>query len=253
MSDSIIKEPPCFQSFPIPMLYVAAFLSIFVGLLLCLIHLRWRPSPPERLHRKLPPGPRGLPVIGNLHMLGTLPHRTLYDLAKTYGPIMFLKLGNIPTVVISTPETAELILKTHDAVFASRPKVKATSYMSDGAKGLAFAPYGPRWRNSRKLCTQELLTAEKIGSSAGMRREEIRILVEQLKVLGSEDIVVDLGEKIGDLIGKMTYKMLFGDGNSERFDLKSVVQEIVRLAGTFNIADYVPFLESFDIQVCSDY
>lgn len=181
-------------------------------------------------------------------MLGTLPHRTLYDLAKTYGPIMFLKLGNIPTVVISTPETAELILKTHDAVFASRPKVKATSYMSDGAKGLAFAPYGPRWRNSRKLCTQELLTAEKIGSSAGMRREELRILVEQLKVLGSEDIVVDLGEKIGDLIGKMTYKMLFGDGNSERFDLKSVVQEIVRLAGTFNIADYVPFLESFDIQ-----
>lgn len=231
---------------------VVAFLSIFVGLLFYSIDLRWSPSVQENVRRKLPPGPRGLPIIGNLHMLGALPHRTLYHLSKTYGPIMFLKLGNIPTVVVSSPETAELILKTHDSVFASRPKLKAICYMSDGAKGLAFAPYGPRWRNARKFCTQELLTAEKIGSSAGMRKEEIGVLVEQLKVLGGEVyVVVDLGEKIGDLIGNMTYRMLFGDANSERFDLKSIVREMVRLSGTFNIADYVPFLEPFDIQVCS--
>ncbi|CAN4103285.1 unnamed protein product [Withania somnifera] len=178
-------------------------------------------------------------------MLGTLPHRTLYHLAQNYGPVMFLKLGNIPTVVVSSPETAELILKTHDAVFASRPRLKAVSYMTDGSKGLAFAPYGPQWRNARKFCMQELLTAEKIGSYAGMRIEEIGVLVEQLKVGGK---MVDVGEKIGDLIANMTYRMLFGDRNSERVDLKSIVLEMVRLAGTFNIADYVPFLEPFDIQ-----
>ncbi|OIT20763.1 PREDICTED: cytochrome P450 CYP736A12-like [Nicotiana attenuata] len=225
-----------------------AFLSIFIGFLLYFIQLRWKAAP-ENVRRKLPPGPRGLPIIGNLHMLGTLPHRTLYDLSKKYGPIMFLKLGNVPTVVVSSPETAELILKTHDAVFASRPKLKAVEYVSDGAKGLAFAPYGPQWRNARKFCIQELLTAEKIESFAGMRKEEIGVLVRRLKVAADGGEVVELGEKIGDLIANMTYRMLFGDiGNSDRFDLKSIVQEMVRLAGAFNIADYVPFLEPFDIQ-----
>ncbi|PHT65767.1 hypothetical protein T459_30192 [Capsicum annuum] len=172
----------------LPSLYVA-LLSFLVGLLLHFIRLRWRPPP----HRRLPPGPRGLPIFGNLHMLGTLPHRTLYDLSKNYCPIMFLKLGSIPAVIVSSPETAELILKTHDSVFARRPKIKAIKYISDGSKGLAFAPYGPQWRNARKFCTQELLMAEKIGSYGGMRKEEIGILVQQLKVVGGE--VLDLGEK----------------------------------------------------------
>ncbi|KAL3339557.1 hypothetical protein AABB24_028248 [Solanum stoloniferum] len=227
---------------------VVAFISFLIGLLFYFIHFRWTPSAPGKLHQKLPPGPRGLPIIGNLHILGTLPHRTLYNLSKTYGPIMFLKLGNIPTVIISSPETAELVLKTHDAIFASRPKLKAINYMSDGTKGLAFAPYGPQWRNNRKFCSQELLTAEKIRYSAGMRKEEIGFLVEEVKGFGDELVVVDLGEKIGDLIGNMTYRMLFTEGNSERFDLKNIVKEMVRLSGTINVADYVPFLEPFDIQ-----
>lgn len=152
-------------------------------------------------------------------------------------------------VVVSSPETAELILKTHDAVFASRPKLKAVEYLSDGTKGLAFAPSGPQWRNARKFCTQELLTANKIESFARMRKEEIGVLVRRLKVAADGGEVVELGEKIGDLIANMTYRMLFGGfRNSDRFDLKSIVQEIVRLVGAFNIADYVPFLEPFDLQ-----
>ncbi|XP_016514159.2 cytochrome P450 CYP736A12-like, partial [Nicotiana tabacum] len=212
------------------------------------IQVKLSPHQGGFVYRKLPPGPRGLPIIRNLHMLGTLPHRTLYDLSKKYGPIMFLKLKNVPTVVVSSPETAELILKTHDAVFASRPKLKAVEYVSDGAKGVAFAPYGPQWRNARKFCTQELLTAEKIESFAGMRKEEIGVLVRRLKVATDGGEVVELGEKVGELIANMTYRMLFGDfRNSDRFDL-NIVQEMVRLVGAFNIADYVPFLEPFDIQ-----
>ncbi|CAN7023438.1 unnamed protein product [Brassica oleracea var. botrytis] len=59
-----------------------------------------------------PPSPPGFPIIGNLHQLGDLSHQSLWRLSKKYGPVMFLKLGRVPTVVVSSSETAKQALKT---------------------------------------------------------------------------------------------------------------------------------------------
>ncbi|KAK7314523.1 hypothetical protein VNO77_33049 [Canavalia gladiata] len=104
---------------------------------------------------KNPPGPKALPIIGNLHKLGKLPHRNLQSLATKYGPIMSLKLGQVPAIVISSPEMAQLFLKTHDTVFASRPKLEALKSLYHGSKGMVFSEYGAYWRNIRKLCTEK--------------------------------------------------------------------------------------------------
>ncbi|KAK9091212.1 hypothetical protein Sjap_024389 [Stephania japonica] len=139
---------------------------------------------------KLPPGPLGFPIIGNLHRLGDLPHRDLQRLSNKYGPIMHLKLGQVPTIVVSTSEVAKLFFKTHDAVFASRPKTQFGNYISYGNKGVAPAQYGPYWRNMRRLCTTELLTNAKIEMFNDVRREELISLVEELKVAANAGAVV---------------------------------------------------------------
>ncbi|GMN56687.1 hypothetical protein TIFTF001_025798 [Ficus carica] len=201
---------------------------------------------------KLPPGPRPLPVIGNLHQLSGPPHRCFQNLAKKYGPIMSLRLGQVPAVVVSSPKAAELFLKTYDTVFASRPRVPASDYMSYGSKGMAVSEYGPYWRNVRKLCTQQLLSASKIESFAVMRRSEIGELVKSLRRSAAAREVVDVSRKVSELIADMACMMILGVDLEDKYHLQGLVHEGLSLIGQFNLADYVPFLAPLDLQAMFD-
>ena len=159
---------------------------------------------------------------------------------------MTLWLGHVPTIVVSSPKAAELFLKTHDTIFASRPKLQL-SYLSYGTKGMAFTEYGSYWRNIRKLCTMQLLSVSKIDSFAPMRREEVGSLVQSLKKAAAVHEVVDLSGKVCELNEEATCRMIFGQ--SSGFDLKMLIEEAFNLAGAFNLADYVPCLGALDLQV----
>ncbi|KAL5711205.1 hypothetical protein ACHQM5_021688 [Ranunculus cassubicifolius] len=197
---------------------------------------------------RLPPGPRGLPLLGHLHMLGELPHRSLHCMAKKYGPIMHIRIGLVPVIVASSPEYAELFLKTHDAVFADRPKNEAAEYLNYGNKGLILAHYGPHWRNMRKLCTLELLSISKLKMFKPMRKQEIAVFIAAIKITSESGSSIDITEKIGSVIENMTCRMLFGVKDDDKVALKETIEEMVKLVGVFSIADYIPFLAALDIQ-----
>ncbi|OEL17113.1 hypothetical protein BAE44_0021868, partial [Dichanthelium oligosanthes] len=42
-------------------------------------------------------------------------------LSIRHGPLMFLKFGEVPVVVASTRDAAKEFMKTHDAIFSTRP------------------------------------------------------------------------------------------------------------------------------------
>lgn len=98
---------------------VLAYALLASGLLLFLSKLSNNRGKPRR--QKLPPGPKPWPIIGNLNLLGSIPHQSLHTLALKYGELMSLKFGSKPVLVASSPEMAKEFLKTHDIVFASRP------------------------------------------------------------------------------------------------------------------------------------
>ncbi|KAL5820381.1 hypothetical protein ACOSQ3_022263 [Xanthoceras sorbifolium] len=146
--------------------------------------------------KRLPPGPRGFPIFGCLHLLGKYPHRDLHKLAQTYGSIIHLRLGLKTTIVVSSSQAAELFLRTHDLVFASRPPLEAAKYIAYNQKDMIMAPYGSYWRNVRKMCTLELLSNVKINSFKSMRKEELDLLIEYVKEAALSGIAVDLSAKL---------------------------------------------------------
>ncbi|XP_041008195.1 cytochrome P450 71AU50-like [Juglans microcarpa x Juglans regia] len=202
--------------------------------------------------KKLPPGPRGLPIFGNLHIFGELPHRDLHQLAQKYGPIMHLRLGFVPTIVVSSPQAAELFLKAHDLVFASRPPTEAAKHIAYEQKNLSFSPYGSYWRNIRKMCTLELLSNLKINSFKSMRKEELGLLVKFIEKAASDCIVVDLSAKIASLSTDMSCRMVFGkkymDKDLDERGFKAVIQEGMHLGATPNLGDYIPYIGLLDLQ-----
>ncbi|XP_027923251.1 cytochrome P450 CYP736A12-like [Vigna unguiculata] len=222
--------------------------TLLVLFILILSFALFHPNQHLKDDRKHPPGPKPLPIIGNLHMLGKLPHRTLQALAKKHGPIMSIKLGQIPAIVVSSPETAELFLKTHDVVFASRPKIQAAEYLSYGGKGMVFTEYGPYWRHVRKLCTTQLLSSSKVEMLGPLRREELGVFVKSVEKVAASGDVVNLSEQIGELMSNIVCKMILGCSKDDRFDLKGLTRQVLHLVGVFNVADYVPWAAIFDLQ-----
>ncbi|KAI9088139.1 hypothetical protein K1719_030116 [Acacia pycnantha] len=197
---------------------------------------------------RAPPGPRAFPIIGNLHLLGKLPHRDLQYLAKRYGPIMSFWLGQVPAVIISSSEAAESLLKTNDAIFASRPKLQVNDMVTYGSKGMVFSKYGPYWRNMRKLCTLHLLSASKLESFAPVRREELRAVVKSLEEAAAAREVVDVSQVVSEVVENIVSKMIFGCKREDQLNLRGHIHEAMRLVGAFNLADFVPWLGRSDLQ-----
>lgn len=97
----------------------------------------------------LPPGPKKLPVVGNIFQVGhNNPHRSITSLSKIYGPIMCLKLGSITTIVISSPEAAKEALKTQDHLLSSRPFYDPVRVFDHYKYSVAWGPPTARWRYS---------------------------------------------------------------------------------------------------------
>ncbi|CAN1174493.1 Geraniol 8-hydroxylase [Linum perenne] len=141
----------------------------------------------------LPPGPSRLPIIGNLHNLGGKPHESLAELAKIHGPLMTLKLGQVTTIVASSPEMAKEVLQKHDQVLSDRHLPLAVQADNHHEFGMTTLPVGPTWRTLRKICNTYLFTTQKIDSNQDIRRNKIQELLEGVRQNAREGKVVDIG------------------------------------------------------------
>ncbi|RWR97033.1 Cytochrome P450 71A1 [Cinnamomum micranthum f. kanehirae] len=197
-----------------------------------------------------PPSPPKFPIIGNLLQLGSLPHRSLRHLSDKYGPLMLLHLFRIPTLIISSPEMAQQILKTHDLSFAGRPQLYSAKQLFYGCKDILFSPYGEYWRQVRKICVLELLSNKQVKSFRRIREEEVVSMIDQLSQSCITSSAVDLRHVLTKLSNSIVSRVALGrkyggeDGNERFFDM---IREYGVLLAAFCIGDYFPSLAWVDV------
>ncbi|KAI3837506.1 hypothetical protein MKW92_019570, partial [Papaver armeniacum] len=199
---------------------------------------------------RLPPGPRRIPLIGNLHQLsGGSIHASLKMLSDEYGPLVFLKLGSIPTLVVSSRDMAKEILKTNDLVIPNRPMFYAPTKISYGGHDIAFARYGEHWREVKKIAVLKLLSVKRVQSYRAVREEEISFVIDFMRTSTSSLVPINLSEIILRLINNVVCRIAFGikyeaEKGYEvgRNNLYMMLLETQNLLAGFNIADFFPWM-----------
>ncbi|KAI3969773.1 hypothetical protein MKW92_050221 [Papaver armeniacum] len=158
-----------------------------------------------------PPGPAKLPIIGNLHQLiAKKPHQALSQLSNIYGPVMLLQYGRVPTVVISSVEAAEQVLKTLDIVFCNRIQLSGRKRLSYNYVDMALAPHGEYWREIRKICVLELYCKRRVQSFKAVRAEEVAVLIDSISFSSNTTTPINVFEKLTTFTHKTICRVAFG-------------------------------------------
>ncbi|KAK3440948.1 hypothetical protein EUGRSUZ_B01208 [Eucalyptus grandis] len=172
----------------------------------------------NRKRTKLPPQPPAWPVIGNILDLGTTPHQNLHHFRAKHGPVTWLKLGSVNTMVIQSAQAAAEFFKGHDFAFADRKCPHAMTALNYDQGSLAVGRYGGYWRVLRRLCSVELLVTKRVNETAHLRQKCVDNMVAYLEE-------------------EMAVKQFF-----------DAMNRFMEWAGKPNVADFLPWLKWLDPQ-----
>ncbi|XVF13250.1 hypothetical protein REPUB_Repub08aG0192400 [Reevesia pubescens] len=204
-------------------------------------------------HSKLPPGPRRVPIFGNLFDLGDKPHKSLAKLAKTHGPVMSLKLGSLITVVVSSEKMAKEVLQKHDLIFSNRTIRDAVRASKHYEVGLPWIPVSPLWSTLRKACNTHLFTSQKLDANQYLRRKKIQELITNVQKSCHTGEAINMGQAAFNtslnLLSNTIFSMDLVDPNSPTSqEFKKTIWDIMEEAGKPNLTDYFPLLRKIDPQ-----
>ncbi|GAB4841417.1 hypothetical protein Ancab_039704 [Ancistrocladus abbreviatus] len=219
-----------------------------------------------RLNRRkdisAPEAPGAWPIIGHLLQFSNkIPiHQTLAAMADKYGPVFTVRLGMRCVLMVNSWEAVKECFTTNDRAFASRPSSSAGKYLGNNFANFGLTPYGPYWRDIRKLVVVELLSARRLETLQHLRVSEVDTMVKELHSLCSNGaatkvVMSEMFDHLGiNIISKMVAeKRYFGTTNNddeETEKVRRVIKEFMHAIALNVLSDLIPipFLERLDLQ-----
>ncbi|XP_008311807.1 cytochrome P450 2K1-like [Cynoglossus semilaevis] len=203
-------------------------------LVLLLVYLLSNSAFRSQVTRKEPPGPRPLPLLGNLLQLDLKrPYRTFLKLSRTYGSVFTVYLGPKKTVVLAGTKTVREALIDHSEEFGEREPMRIVKETSQGC-GIIWSN-GECWREMRRFALTNL-------RDYGMGRracedkiiEECQKLVEVVNKFKGEalDTTKPLNYAVSNIICSMVYGSRFDYDDVEFTSMVDRTNRIIQLAAS---------------------
>ncbi|KAL2482989.1 Cytochrome [Forsythia ovata] len=207
----------------------------------------------NRLRFKLPPGPRPLPVVGNLYDIKPVLVRCFTEWSQVYGPIFSVYLGSHLNVVVNSAELAKEVLKDNDQQLANRNRTRQIAKFSKNGMDLIWSDYGPHYVKVRKLCTLELFSAKRVDALRPIREDEVTAMVESIfkdiSAPENKGKAVILREYLGMMAFLHITRLSFGkrfindEGviDEQGQELKGILNNGIKLGTKKSLAEYLPW------------
>nr|BAL05105.1 cytochrome P450 [Phanerodontia chrysosporium] len=110
----------------------------------------------RRKRYRLPPGPRGLPIIGNiLDIPAGREWLTYAKWSREYGSdIIYLNMAGTPIYVLNSIQATTDLLEKRSSTYSDREIMVMCHEIVGWGKNFAFQPYGDFWREHRRMFHQ---------------------------------------------------------------------------------------------------
>ncbi|KAJ6558729.1 cytochrome P450 [Mycena sp. CBHHK59/15] len=182
-------------------LAVAAFaLVLVVGL------LTRRSTPPH------PPGPRRLPLLGNLLDMPTEKEWVKFSAwGETYGDISSVSVLGQQIAILNSAQVAMEMLDKKSSIYSDRPVIEMGGELIGWKNSLALTPYGVRFRNYRRLAHK--LFGNHAAMSAFEPLEELETHRFLKRVCAEPEVLLDhIKKTAGAIILRIAYGYQVAEG-----------------------------------------
>ncbi|PPR92663.1 hypothetical protein GOBAR_AA28005 [Gossypium barbadense] len=214
---------------------------LFLSLILLFSLLVWLQLE-KRKTLNLPPSPPKLPLIGDIHQLGKLPHRSLRDLSKKYGSLLLLQLGYNPTFLVSSADMVREIVKNHDIDHCC----KIFFYK---CKDMACAPYGDYWRQVKKMSFVQHFSNQSVQSFQFIRDEEVELLINKIRSVCLKGESIYLIDMLMSVSSNIVSRCVLSHKSEEdgRSKLGELGKRLLILFNSLCVGDMFPYLRWVDV------
>nr|XP_054773201.1 steroid 17-alpha-hydroxylase/17,20 lyase-like isoform X2 [Lytechinus pictus] len=216
------------------------YVSMVISICLCivvvaLVNNTRRPS-------RFPPGPPGMPIIGNVLDL-TASSEVLFDKwSKIYGDIFSFRVGERWVVVLNHQEVIKEAMLKYGVEFSGRPQFYSAEIASDGFKDIVFSNFSETWKLHRKLAhsaIRQFATGRKLDSLVhGVFPQVQQMLKENSGKPFDPKLMITL--TLYNMFSKMCFNESYDFSDPRMMEYIDMSQELAEKVGFGLVADYFP-------------
>ena len=187
------------------------------------------------------PGPKGLPVLGNLLQIDLLKlHSILENWSETYGGIFKFKVAGKTILGISDTELIQQILRERPETFRRVSSIESIAGEL-GANGI-FGAEGEQWQQQRAIVTKGF-KAENLQHFYPKLRRLTGRLQERWSDLAATDVMIDILDEWMRFTVSVTTHYIFANDDQQLLEMEGEFfqQHLKKFLPVFNRRANAPF------------